>query len=192
LNRLQSFHLCTDYCIGADGAVQTVVLAANIPLSKVKKVYLDYQSRTSVVLVQVLAQNWWKVSPEWINASENYLDNLEEDAAYVIIGDRVFHQAHRFSHILDLAHEWKEFKGMPFVFAAWASLKSVDASVEQVLNQAFAYGINHIPELVGEIKAQYEAANIDLLDYYTDKISYQFDAEKRVALTDFLALSLKI
>lgn len=192
LNRLEKFYLCSDYCIGADGAVQTVVMAANVPMGKVKKVYLDYQSRTSVVLVRVLAQYWWGIDVEWIAAQPDYLEQLEEGAAYVFIGDRVFSNVGRFQYVWDLAHEWKEYKSMPFVFAAWASLKPVDPSFESALNRALAYGVEHIPELVGEIGPKYESANIDLLDYYTDKISYRFDSAKRSALSEFLSLSLTV
>jgi len=192
LNRLDSFFLCSDYCIGAEGAVQTVVLASNVPQSEIKKIYLDYQSRTSVVLVQVLAKMWWGLGVEWVQAKPDYLDNLEDNAGYVIIGDRVFSNIHRFSFVWDLAHEWKEYKGMPFVFAAWASLKPIDPEFEVALNKALAYGVEHIPQLVDEIQDKYRSAHVDLYDYYTNKISYHFDNDKRKALSEFLALSLTV
>ena len=41
-----------EYCIGAEGRVKTVMLYSNCPLNEISSITLDYQSRTSVMLVK--------------------------------------------------------------------------------------------------------------------------------------------
>ena len=49
--QLKESHIISDYCIGADGKVETVLLLSDVPLEKIKSILLDYQSRTSVLLL---------------------------------------------------------------------------------------------------------------------------------------------
>src|SRR5262245_24497557 len=62
---LDEYHIITDYCIGADGEVGSVLLLSEVPLNEIKTILLDYQSMTSVVLVQILADKFWKIQPSW-------------------------------------------------------------------------------------------------------------------------------
>ena len=60
---LKEKYILSDYCISAIGKVASVLLYSEVPLEKIEKVILDYQSRTSVQLVQVLAKHFWKIKP---------------------------------------------------------------------------------------------------------------------------------
>src|SRR5689334_3017766 len=51
---LKESYIITDHCIGADGKVGSVGLFSDVPIEQVTKVLLDYQSRTSVLLVRLL------------------------------------------------------------------------------------------------------------------------------------------
>src|ERR1043166_8619691 len=44
--------IISDYCIGAVGKVNSVMLYSDVPLDEIRTVLLDYQSRTSVTLVK--------------------------------------------------------------------------------------------------------------------------------------------
>ena len=63
---LKRSKLITAYCIGANGAVASVMLYSQVPLHEITSVYMDYQSLTSVKLTKVLAQKYWKIDPNWI------------------------------------------------------------------------------------------------------------------------------
>ena len=41
--RLKESHIISDYCIGADGKVETVLLLSDVPLEKIENILLDYQ-----------------------------------------------------------------------------------------------------------------------------------------------------
>ena len=66
-----SFKIISKYCIGANGDVDTVCLFSNVPIHDIKKIYLDYQSRTSVELLKILCREYWKITP--------FLNNLKLD-----------------------------------------------------------------------------------------------------------------
>ena len=72
LPELKEYHLLTDYCIGANGDVNSVLLVSQVPLESISRVLLDYQSRTSVLLTRVLAKRFWKINPEWEAAEADY------------------------------------------------------------------------------------------------------------------------
>ena len=65
---LRESHIISNYCIGANGAVETVCLCSDVPISEIASIYLDYQSRTSVALLKILLKEYWGVDPEFKDA----------------------------------------------------------------------------------------------------------------------------
>jgi len=53
---MKESYIISDYCIGASGKVKTVLLLSDVPLNEIKSIYLDYQSKTSVNLIRILAK----------------------------------------------------------------------------------------------------------------------------------------
>ncbi len=134
--------------IVADGPVASVKLFSNKPIDQVDSVVLDYQSRTSVNLVKVLARFHWKISPKWINASEGFEQKVLNGQAAVVIGDRALRLLGKVKYEYDLAAHWKEMTGLPFVFAAWVANKPIDQQFKQVFQQALEQGVNQIDKVV--------------------------------------------
>jgi chorismate dehydratase len=54
LLQIPNYHIISDYCIGANGAVDSVFIFSNKPISEIKTLKLDSQSRTSNNLARVL------------------------------------------------------------------------------------------------------------------------------------------
>lgn len=101
-------------------------------MEQVEKIYLDYQSRTSVMLARVLLRDYWKKDVVFEQAPENYIDKIEDTTAGVIIGDRALQQLPGFKYIYDLSSAWKDHTGLPFVFAAWVANKDLPGTfIEQ-------------------------------------------------------------
>ncbi|MBI3519587.1 MAG: menaquinone biosynthesis protein [Bacteroidetes bacterium] len=185
LPQLNSYHIITDYCIGAVGKVDSVKLFSQKPLDELTHVLLDYQSKTSVTLVQVLNKHFWKKDIQFINATEGFETQINDTTGAVIIGDRTFGLTeHPYQY--DLAEEWQTYTGLPFVFACWVSNEPVDPDFISVFNQSLAYGVNHIAEAVAE--KPNHTKGFDAYDYLKNKISYHLDSDKRKALAKFLEL----
>ena len=154
LAEMDEYHIISDYCIGADGEVSSVLLVSDVPLHHVQNILLDYQSRTSVILAQVLAEKFWKITPQFHEANENYESLISGTTAGIIIGDRTFTMKEKFKYVYDLAHEWKLFTNLPFVFACWVSNKEMDRSFVKSFNDALRFGLMNSETVVSEFKKE--------------------------------------
>jgi len=175
--------IVSDYGIGADGEVASVCLFSQVPLEEIREVYLDYQSRTSVRLAQILLRHHWKQEVRYKPAPEHYIEYINGATAGVIIGDRALQQRGNFAYVYDLAAGWKEYTGLPFIFAAWVAGKDLPADFLARFNAANALGLQHIAEVVAENPFPY----YDLDVYYRKNISYFLDAAKHQGLERFLS-----
>ena len=178
-------YLISDYCIGSQKEVKSVLLISDVPLEQIKSVLLDYQSNTSVNLVKVLAKKYWNIEPKWIQAGKGFENEISGNSAAVVIGDRTFSLSHKFRYVYDLASEWNRFTGKPFVFATWASNKVIEPEFLKRFNYALEFGINHIKEVVDEYSKDFADSNIDLYRYLTENISFLFDHDKKESLNLF-------
>ena len=182
--KLPEYHIVGDYCIGTQGEIASVALFSEVPMNEIKKVYLDYQSRTSVALLKYLMKEYWGIKPEIVESvNEDYRKEIKGTTAGLVIGDRALEQRKISTFIYDLGSEWKAITGLPFVFAAWVSTKSLPDDFIRLFNEANGLGLQHIDEIV--------AANpfelYDLKKYYSLHLSYQLDKDKMKGMDLFLS-----
>lgn len=183
--KLSEYYIVGDYCIGTEGEVASVCLFSEVPVEQVRKIYLDYQSRTSVALLKVLMREHWKIKPELVMASdENYRNEIKSDTAGLVIGDRALAQRKKSTFIYDLGSEWKNMTGLPFAFAAWISTRKIPEDFIEIFNKANAYGVEHIDEVI----AANSFDHYDLKKYYTHHLNYFLDGDKKKAIQLFLKL----
>jgi chorismate dehydratase len=185
LDELNEFHVISDYCIGAEGEVGSVLLLSDVPLNEIKTVLLDYNSRTSALLVQVLAEKFWNIHPGWIDTDENYEQAIAGDTAGLVIGDRTFSLKKKYKYVYDLAAEWKKYTSLPFVFACWTSNKDLDRTFVKRFNEALRFGLMNSERVIEEYK-QETGTDIDVRDYLEKKISYGLDKRKKFSLELFM------
>lgn len=181
LPQLTEHYIVSNYCIGASGKVDSVLLLSEVPLDEIKTIGLDYQSRTSVALVQILAKELWSIQPEWVATQKGYEEQIAGDKAAVVIGDRAFRLKTQFKHVFDLSNEWQKLTGLPFVFACWVSNKKLPETFVANLNKAFEEGIGAIDTII-----KHHDFPHDLADYLKNKIDYHLDDQKKEALELFL------
>ena len=181
---LKNPQLVSNYVIGTEGEVASVALFSQVPMDQIENVYLDYQSRTSVALAKILFKKQWKKEVEVLTATEGYIDQIKGSTAGIIIGDRALASLNRFEHIYDLGSAWKEYSGLPFVFAAWVANKPIPEEFVQAFDAANSYGLSHLNEVIAFIPDNEQV--YDLHKYYTKNISYELTPEKREGLARFL------
>lgn len=179
---ISNARIIADYGIAADGEVASVAIFSQVPVNEIKTVYLDYQSRTSVMLAKLLMRDFWQQEVKYQPASEHYIEYINGHNAGVIIGDRALIQLHNFEYVYDLAAAWKEHTGLPFVFAAWVANKDLPTEFMQKFNDVNAEGLGHMDEIASSLSFPY----YDLKQYYRQNIQYHLDAEKRKGLDLFL------
>lgn len=181
---LREYHIVTDYCIGCTGPVASVALFSEVPVNEIEEVLLDYQSRTSVALAKILMREYWQIQPAVTDTKSDYRSKIKGATAGLVIGDRALEQRKVSPYIYDLGEAWKDFTGLPFVFAAWVSNKPLPANFISEFNAANKLGLENIETVVAENPYPI----FDLHSYYTEHISYELTAEKRKGLEKFLSL----
>ena len=147
---MKEHFIISDYCIGSVGEVASVCLFSDVPLEKIEKVLLDYQSRTSVALLKILIKEFWKIDVKFEDTFNGYQSQIYGTTAGLVIGDRALQQRKVSPFIYDLGEAWQKFTGLPFVFAAWVSNKKLDQNFIMNFNEANAFGLKRIDEVVAK------------------------------------------
>lgn len=181
LLKLPRYEIVSNYCIGATAPVRTVVLLSNNKLKDIHTIYLDPESRTSVELVRILAKHYWKINPAFKPYSKGQAHLLAGEGC-LLIGDKVFAQETRYTQRYDLAEQWIAFTGLPFVFAAWASTKTLPAAFIQSFNKALEFGTGHIAASLTEPPP---CPHSTAIEYLSQNISYSLDDAKKNGLKKF-------
>ncbi len=184
LPRLNNYKIITNNCIGAINQVKTVAIFANQPLEQLDKIYLDYQSRTSVELLRILLKEYWKLPAiELLPASEGFEQRIKENEAALLIGDKTFPFLADTPYQYDLATAWHEHTGLPFAFAVWVAKPTVSEEWITLFDKALETGVANRNQLAFQLA--HTNPEIDWMDYFYNCISYNLDDAKRKAIKLF-------
>jgi len=193
LDQINEYYIISNYCIGADGDVRTVLMLSNCSFDDIETIYLDYRSRSSVALSKVLAKNFWNREFRWMNTSKGFdFRNIGLKEAVVLIGDQCFDYEKSFRFKIDLASEWKAFSGLPFVFACWTANRVIEESFLSEFNQALMLGVSNIEKVVLKLGNEGSIQGEILRKYLTENIDYLLDEPKKKGLRLFLDLIKKL
>ena len=132
---LQESFIVADYCIGSDGPVASVAIFSDVPLEEVTTIWLDYQSKTSVALAQILMQEYWHLKPHWKRGDADFINHIGGTEAAVVIGDRALELIPKHQYMYDLGAAWTAHTGLPFVFAAWVANKALPTTFLTAFNE---------------------------------------------------------
>jgi len=183
--KLKEAHIISDYCIGANGAVDTVCLYSDVPIEEIESIALDYQSRTSVALLKILLNEYWQLNPKLKKANVGFEENIKGNHAALVIGDRAFALNTKYAYIYDLSAIWKKMTGLPFVFAAWVANKKLPQDFIVSFNKALEKGLSNIDKALAlEGNSYPNCKNPE--DYLNNKIFYNLDVEKQKGMELFL------
>ena len=188
---VRNFKIITDYCLGGYGKIKSVLLLGNNNIKQIKKIYLDYHSRTSALLTKILSKNLWKIQPEFIDTSPGFENKqYSKDEAILLIGNRALMYSEKYMLRLDLAEQWFQLTSLPFVFAVWATNKQIPDSFIHSFSAALKFGTEHIDRAVKEIPSPLSEKL--LYDYLSNDISFFFDQKKKEAMKLYFNYASKI
>ncbi|MFC8226871.1 menaquinone biosynthetic enzyme MqnA/MqnD family protein [Streptomyces sp. NPDC057287] len=187
-----------DIAVGCDGDVMSCVIVSQLPLEQLDgaRVALGSTSRTSVRLAQLLLAERYGVAPDYYTCPPDLGLMMQEADAAVLIGDAALranlHDAPRLGlQVHDLGRMWKEWTGLPFVFAVWAARKDYLAShpeyVEKVHEAFLASRDVSLEEVtkVAEQAARWEAFDAEVLERYFTTLDFRFGAEQLAGVREF-------
>jgi chorismate dehydratase len=171
--------------IASEGRTDSVLLHLKVPLKRVRTVALDLNSRTTNTLARILLEKRYGLQPRYVthdpDGEEDFRSDPGIDAA-VTIGDASFRDWGTTS--LDLGSAWRDFTGMPFVFALWAVRKQ-DASLERRLRGAAREGRKRIELIARQEHARVNLTLDECLLYLRERISYDLGPAERSGLLLF-------
>lgn len=147
LRRGNAWRVVSDACIGCDGETMTVRVFARVPPDRVRVLYADVDSHTSVNLARVLWRELFdrqlEIRPLDTRAASPA--DVHDAQAVLLIGDKVVDPARgHFGYEVDLGGAWRAHTGLPFVFAVWAARNSDPQSANSEDDRIAAY-LSHSP-----------------------------------------------
>ncbi len=119
--------LLPDLAVGSDGPVLSVNMVSTVDPAELggRRVALGSTSRTGVLLAQMLLRSRYGVRPEFFRCPPDLTQMLIEADAAVLIGDAALRARHdapaRGLVVTDLGEAWRDWTGLPMVFAVWAA-----------------------------------------------------------------------
>jgi chorismate dehydratase len=181
---LKESHIITDYCISSKGKVNSVLILSEVPVSEIKTILLDYQSRTSAHLAKILAAKYWQIHPGFNNADKKYESKIKGSTAGLVIGDRALMMKNNYKYVYDLSEAWYEMTSLPFVFACWVSNKKMEKNFVEKFNNALKLGVNHIDDVISENDNSKISLKV-MKQYLKKNISYALNDEKKEGMDLF-------
>ncbi|MBM4188206.1 MAG: menaquinone biosynthesis protein [Gemmatimonadetes bacterium] len=191
-----SYHLLPDLAVSCDGPVRSVALFSRRPVHELDgaTVLRTASSRTSVLLLELLCRHRWRVRPNFATARAESAD-LESlsrlpHEAVLVIGDAALVLAARgqYPYMTDLGLAWKEWTGLPFVFAVWAARRDADQVRARAIHQALlasrAWGLDHLDQLAADA-ATAATLTVPATKAYLADLDYALSYRHLAGLTDF-------
>jgi chorismate dehydratase len=191
-----AYHLLPDLAISCDGPVHSVALFSRRPVHELDgaTVLRTASSHTSVLLLELLCRHRWRVKPKFATVRAESTD-LEALAGFphegvLVIGDAalVLSVQARYPYMTDLGLAWREWTGLPFVFAVWAARRDSDHQQVQACHRALlesrAWGIERLDELAAAASAA-TGVSLATCRAYLGDLDYALSYRHLAGLTDF-------
>lgn len=190
--------LLPDLAISSDGPVRSVILFSRRPPAELggARVLVSSASRTSVLLLDLLARERWGVTlvttPVPTEAGDlGRLATSPHDAVLVIGDAALLLGAQRaYPYQMDLGEEWQRWTGLPFVFAVWAARRDVDRKAVHDVHRALVasrrWGLAHLGDLAEQAARVTDVDLGDCVEYLTG-LDYGLSYRHLAGLTDFLS-----
>jgi chorismate dehydratase len=155
-------------------------------------VLLTASSRTSVLLLELLCRHRWRVAPRLATVRAEavdlaHLQGFPHDAV-LVIGDAALHlaAAGEYPYLVDLGTAWKEWTGLPFVFAVWAARAGVPTRQLSVfLEHSLEAGIADLDEIAREASLERGLSMEEATAYFTRHLRFWLGTEEIAGLREF-------
>jgi chorismate dehydratase len=193
--------LLPDLAISCDGPVRSVMLFSRVPAASLsgRRVLVTRSSMTSVALLELLFEHVWDARPSFVPADAEIADlaraEQPEHDARLIIGDAALllssgtsDLARQYPYAYDLGAVWKEWTGLPFVFAVWVALRTTPVEHSLALHAQLIrsrdWGLAHLEELAAQASAATGVSRPTALEYLSG-LDYGLRYEHLAGLTTF-------
>lgn len=181
--------------VGSDGPVLSVNLVSTTVPAAVRHVALGSTSRTSVLLAQLLLEERHGTHPTYTTMPPDLTAMLLEADAAVLIGDaalRATYEAPRKGlYVTDLGQAWREWTGLPMVFALWAARREfaeTNPGAVKDVHEAFVRSLDLSLANVAEVAqaaARWESLDAATLEDYFTTLDFRLGERQLAGLREF-------
>ncbi|RPH56803.1 hypothetical protein EHM82_02625, partial [bacterium] len=186
VQRIPNLRILPDLCVAASHEVRSVILVSRCPLPEIRKVALDQNSRTSVALLRILLRERYGLDPEYLHERPDAERMLSEADAALLIGDPALKVDRERYIVTDLAAEWRELTGLPFVFAVWAVRPEVEIpDLPFYFKSSLRYGLSSVDTLAREAAAELDLDSSEIRAYLTENLSFFLRRDEIAGLEEF-------
>lgn len=132
------YQIVPGHCIGSDGPVRSVQLFSKQPIEKLagQTLLVTSESKTSVALLTILLTKCFNLTGVTLRvAGGSWQEALQDAPALLLIGDAALQAAQSGydGFCYDLGELWRNWTGLPFVFALWlVNRRTVELYHDQV------------------------------------------------------------
>ena len=177
--------------IASKGCVRSLLLVrrATQPLAKIRTVAADTASRTTLAYARIMFHRWENSHPQLIPMAADLDAMLDRADGAIVIGDPALmsleERANRFERTgeelvyHDLAKEWRDMTGLPFVSAVWGAARCnlLDESIIGDFVRSRDHGLQNIDALVEHWSQRLPVSEKTIRSYLTTNIHYVLDEE---------------
>ena len=208
--RIPGLAVLPDLAIASKNRVRSLLIVAKKPIEQAESIALDRSSRSTQALTRILAEEHWKIAPEFTEGEPDLRAMLEKADAAMIIGDpalrislaiekrsavspqgRAVCQATSLGittsaeilHIYDVVGEWRAMTGLPAVMAVWAARR--DVITDEVIADFAAsrrFGLSQLGAITLEAARELELPQAALESYLRHNIDFSLGEENRRGL----------
>jgi chorismate dehydratase len=182
----ESWKIIPHVSLSTRNTCKSVKLFFKKGLQDLKKIAVDSRADSEAALLQILMQEKFNMTPEYITMKPNLKHMLGFSDAALLIGNDALHEQETNKSSFDLGEEWYDLTGLPMVFAFWAG-RQMTADIEDVRNiiNAVNLGINNLEQIAKEF-AEHSVFSWALYhDYLTKNVNYKFTEEEHAGLIEF-------
>jgi chorismate dehydratase len=195
----ERYLLLPDLAISCDGPVRSVMLFAKRPAPELTgyRVLVSRSSMTSVRLLDLLFRHVWHARPRFVPGNAEMSDvarfGEEEHDARLVIGDAALVLADggtglAYPYAYDLGLEWKQWTGLPFVFAVWVAQRVTPVAdalaVHAALISSRDWGVTHLDVLAAQA-ASATGVPLETCLTYLSGLDYRLSYQHLAGLTEF-------
>lgn len=187
-----------DVAVGSDGPVMSCNLVSQLPFDQLEgeRLALGSTSRTTIQLAQLLLREKFRVNPHYYTCPPDLSIMMQEAPAAVVIGDvalraALYEAPRRGLRVLDLGAAWKDWSGLPMVFAVWAVRKDYLLAHPQLVREvhrSFLRSRDLAVESVDKVAAQvarWEEFDAEVLERYFTTLDFSFGPRQLAGAREF-------
>lgn len=176
--RIPHLQVIPDISIASRREVKSVLFVSRLPVEQVRTIALDRSSRTSVALLRILlAERFHNAQARLVELSPDPAAMLQQCEAALIIGNPALRVDLEGLHVYDLAREWNELTGLPFVFAFWAVRQGVElGEASSYFHQSRDRGLRNVEQIARLYSRKLDLAPDEIRSYLLENLNYSLDS----------------